>query len=272
VIDYLLVGHITADMTPKGRTLGGTAAFAARTARAFALEVGLLTSSTDPEPLLDDLRQEITCHSLPADHTTTYENIYTPAGRVQYCRAVAAPLTRANLPDAWRRAPIVHIAPIANEIAPDMASAFDGSRLLVTPQGWMRRRDDEDRVRFKPWDDLETLRRADLVVISEEDIAAAPDLEATYAATTRRLVVTHGETGGRYYLDGERFAYAAAEVKPVDPTGAGDIFAASMIAAWHLRDDIHAAVGIAARLAALSTTRPGISGVPTPDEVRAVLA
>ena len=43
-VDYLVIGHLTEDVTPAGSRLGGTAAFAALTARAFGLRVGIVTS------------------------------------------------------------------------------------------------------------------------------------------------------------------------------------------------------------------------------------
>ena len=54
--DYLLIGHMTADLTPEGkRRLGGTVSYAARTAHAFGLRVRLLSSAAQGEPLLDEL-------------------------------------------------------------------------------------------------------------------------------------------------------------------------------------------------------------------------
>ena len=43
-VDYLVIGHVTEDLTPTGPRLGGTAAFAALTARAFGLRTGIVTS------------------------------------------------------------------------------------------------------------------------------------------------------------------------------------------------------------------------------------
>lgn len=43
-VDYLLLGHITLDLSPDGPQLGGTVAYAARTAQAMGLRVGVVTS------------------------------------------------------------------------------------------------------------------------------------------------------------------------------------------------------------------------------------
>ena len=85
--DYLLIGHMTADLTPDGRILGGTVSYAARTVKAFGLSVGILTSASAGEILLDrlyDYADEIVV--VPALQTSTFENIYKPEGRQQVIR------------------------------------------------------------------------------------------------------------------------------------------------------------------------------------------
>src|SRR5689334_2141128 len=94
--DYLLIGHMTADLTPNGRLPGGTVSYATRTAAAFGLRVALLTSATTDDSLLDSLRPYGEIVSIPAAETTTFENIYNPDGRIQYVRGVAAPIGPAD--------------------------------------------------------------------------------------------------------------------------------------------------------------------------------
>ena len=43
-IDYLVLGHITCDVSTDGYRLGGTATYATLTARALGLRVGVVTS------------------------------------------------------------------------------------------------------------------------------------------------------------------------------------------------------------------------------------
>ena len=68
-IDYLLIGHMTADLTPNGRTVGGTVSYAIRTAHAFGLRVGLVTSTKVDEPLLNELAPYGQIISVPASAT-----------------------------------------------------------------------------------------------------------------------------------------------------------------------------------------------------------
>jgi len=271
--DYLLIGHMTADLTPDGRVPGGTVSYATRTAAAFGLRVALLTSAAVGDPLLNTLMPVADVLSLPAAETTTYENIYTPAGRVQYVRGVAAPIGAADLPPRFLGAPLVHLAPIADEIDPQIAHSFRESTVLLTLQGWLRRWDGDGRVHFKRWYDHDVLQSIDIVVFSEEDILESPQMEREFAGSVKHLFVTRAEKGGTYYHDGKAIDYTTPQVEMVNPTGAGDVFAASLLASLPpLNGDVRAVIGVAARLGATSVTRYLLDGAPTPDEVQAALA
>ncbi|NDJ61040.1 MAG: hypothetical protein GYB67_07935 [Chloroflexi bacterium] len=278
---YLAIGHVAADMTPQGRVLGGTSAYAAQVAAAFGLQPMIWTSAAPDDPLLAALAHQADVDLLPSDHTTTFENIYASAERQQVVRATAARLTPANLPNHLRdqrtnRVPLVHLAPICDDVAPALAHHFADSTVLITLQGWLRRWGADGSVRLRRWFEADVLRKADLVVLSEEDIAAAPDLEAQFARYARHLVVTRAARGGIYYRDSVPMPYAAPmmpQASICDPTGAGDIFAAALLASWPLLEsDARWALAVAAQLAALSVTRRGLASAPSAAEVRSALA
>lgn len=270
--DYLLIGHMTADLTPTGRLPGGTVSYATRTAASFGLRVALLTSAIENDPLLEQLTPYGEIVSLPAPETTTYENIYLPTGRVQYVRGVAAPIGAAEVPPHFLGAPLVHLAPIAGEIDPQIAHTFKNSTVLLTLQGWLRRWDAEGRVSFRRWFDPDVLKSINIVVFSEEDIVESPQLETEFAGAVEHLFVTRAEKGGTYYHWGNPFHYTTPHVELVNPTGAGDVFAAALLASLPaLNNDLHAAIHVAARLGAVAVTRNLLEGAPTPDEVQAAL-
>ena len=50
-INYLIIGHLTYDLTPSGPRIGGTAAYAGLTAHALGLRVGIVTSWGGELPL-----------------------------------------------------------------------------------------------------------------------------------------------------------------------------------------------------------------------------
>jgi sugar/nucleoside kinase (ribokinase family) len=272
-VDYALIGHVTADLTPDGRKLGGTVSYAARTAHAFGLKVGLLTSAPADDVLLSEVEPYVSeLVNIPADETTTYENVYSTVGRTQYVRATAEPITLKAIPRHFRDAPLVHLAPIAGEYEPGaMLAAFPKARILLTLQGMLRAWGADGRVRFKRWLDAAALKRIDVVVFSEEDILEAPELEREIAAVCRRVVVTRAERGGTVYIDGESWTYSTPQVEVINPTGAGDVFAAGLLAAWHILGDFDRAVPLAAALGATAVTRNLLDGAPTAAEVRSAL-
>jgi sugar/nucleoside kinase (ribokinase family) len=272
-VDYALIGHVTADLTPDGRKLGGTVSYAARTAHAFGLKVGLLTSAPADDVLLTEVKPYVSdLVNIPSSETTTYENVYSATGRTQYVRGTAERITRRALPRAFRDAPLVHLAPIAGEYEPGaLVSAFRGKRVLLTLQGMLRAWGADGRVRFRRWMDVAALKWIDVVVFSEEDIAEAPELEREIVQVCRRVVVTRAERGGTIYLDGEACDYATPAVEVVNPTGAGDVFASGLLAAWHSLGDFERAVSVAASLGAAAVTRNLLDGAPTAAEVKSAL-
>src|SRR5258706_3049120 len=106
-VDYLVIGHVAHDLTPEGPRLGGTVAYAALTARALGLRVGAVTAAGEETSL--DALQNISLLSIESPQSTTYENIYTEHGRVQYLRAQAADIDFVSVPEIWRTASIIHV-------------------------------------------------------------------------------------------------------------------------------------------------------------------
>ncbi len=172
-------------------------------------------------------------------------------------------------PEAERgRVGILHLGPVARECDPALADHIPADFLGLTPQGWMRRWDGSGRVFPGPWEEAEALLpRANAVVLSEEDIGGDEALAARWAAQTRILAVTRGARGCSVYADGRVWHLPAFPAREVDPTGAGDVFAAVFFARLWQGDDPIQAARRANCIAAISVTRPGLSGTPTPAEV-----
>ena len=144
--------------------------------------------------------------------------------------------------------------------------------MLLTLQGWLRRWDTDGRVHFKRWYDPAVLESIDIVVFSEEDIVESPQMEREFAGSVKHLFVTRAEKGGTYYHDGEPIDYTTPQVELINPTGAGDVFAASLLASLPALDNnLLAAIRVAAQLGAISVTRYLLDGAPTADEVQAAL-
>jgi len=270
-IDYLVVGHLTCDQTPAGYRLGGTAAYATLTARALGLRTGVVTSWGSEIPLgpLSDLP----LINFPSEHSTTFENIQTPHGRIQYVHQNAQAINLNLIPDAWRTASIVHLGPILQEVEPALVRHFPAALIGVTPQGWLRTWGEDGRVRSCEWPEASfVLQRAGAAVISSSDVDEDENRIEEMAASCRILAVTEAYQGARLYWHGDVRRFRPPIVyDELDSTGAGDIFAAAFFTRLYTTRDPWEAARFATQLAAFSVTRLGLDGIPTPDEIQECL-
>lgn len=267
-IDYLMIGHITIDQIPEGRRLGGTAFYSALTAKALGLRVGIVTSfggEISLRPLGD-----IPVVSFPAEQSTTFENRYQDGRRQQFLHSQAPRLEYYHVPEPWRTASIVHLGPVAQEVDPGMVRNFSSGLIGLTPQGWMRGWGASGKVHPVEWPESTfVLERAGAAVISIDDVGNDESRVDELASCTRLLVVTEGHQGARLYWHGDVRRFRAPEVQSVDPTGAGDIFAAAFFTRLFTTRDPWEAARFATQLSAASVTRRGPEGIPTPEEINA---
>ena len=265
-VDYLVIGHLTVDLTPAGSMLGGSAAYASLTARALGLRVGIVTAWGNEIPLT--ALEGIPVIAAEAEHSSTFENIYTPTGRIQYIRHAAPKIDFSLVPEAWRRAKIIHIAPLAQEVEAVLPDGFSPALLGLTPQGWFRTWDGDGRVHPCAWSNEEALSKAGAVVFSVEDVGQNEEEIEWMAHHARLLVVTEGAAGARVFWHGDSRRFRPPKETEADSTGAGDIFAAAFFARLLNTRDPWEAARFANQVAAISVTRPGLQGVPTAAEVQ----
>jgi sugar/nucleoside kinase (ribokinase family) len=272
-LDYVVIGHISRDETSDGPKLGGTVSYAGFAASALGARVGVVTSAARDESVLDLFPDAIRVHSVPAVTSTGFVNEYDGDNRRQVLLGRAAPLALAQVPRDWRSAPIIHLGPLADEVDPGLVTAFPGSLVAVTPQGWMRAWDGQGIVYRKAWAEAErVLPAAQVTVFSEEDIGRDAALEARYAALAPLLVVTRASKGCTLYRrDLSPLDIPAPAVHVVDATGAGDVFAGTFLVLYQRSGDPVRACAQANHLASQSITRPGLEGTPRQDDIRAIL-
>ena len=272
-VDYLVIGHLSQDLTPEGPRLGGTAAYSALTAHALGLRVGVVTA-WGGEPPLGALAgtDGITVSMIPTPHTTTFENVYTPAGRIQYIHRTAPRIDTSHVAQEWRRTPIIHIGPIAQEVSPLLAEGFSPDLLCLTPQGWLRTWDGDGRVLPCVWPEAQAaLSKAAAAAISIEDVGGDEGQIEAMALACRVLAVTEGPAGARLYWNGDLRRFRAPAMPEVDATGAGDIFAAAFFFRLYTTRDPWEAARFATRLASYSVMRLGLEGIPTQQEIQTCL-
>lgn len=270
-IDYLAIGHVTVDRTPFGPVLGGTVTYASLTARALGLQTGLITSwgeEADLTPLAS-----VPMTGIVVDQSTTFENVYAGGTRRQTLHGLAQNLDYYLIPETWRSTPIVHLAPVAQEVEPGLVRQFPGQFVGATLQGWLRAWDSEGRVRAGEWPEAPfVLGRLDAALLSMEDVG--DDLRRVHelAALSQLLVATDGPRGAHVYWRGESRHFPTPQVEASDETGAGDIFAAVFFVHYHHTENPWEAAELATRIASLSTTRSGLKAVPKPEEIQTFLS
>ena len=279
--DFLTIGHITRDVHTDGSfSLGGTVTFAAVTAYRLGLAAAIVTCADTA--LLSDLPTFLPNIHLavrPSTSTTTFENQYHAGFRTQYLRARAEEQEVEDVPASWQEAPIVLLGPLAQELSSTFVTLFPrrpGHIIAATPQGWLRRWDADGRVWPTPWSDAEViLPHLDVLILSHDDLlpfadgnrAEADAMLARWSMHVPLLVATDGRHGATLFQHGVTESFAAYATHEVDPTGAGDVFAAAFLCHLHRHGNPHAAVNFANCVASFSVEQRGVLGIPTLETV-----
>jgi sugar/nucleoside kinase (ribokinase family) len=291
-IDVVHVGSASRDLTdddPRGWRLGGGASYSALTTARLGLRTAALIG-VDADAAgaseLDLLREAgVEIRLVPLAEGPVFRNRETRLGRVQDCHAVGRPLPTGALPPPWRSTASLSLVPVAGELADSWASVVPpGATLALGWQGWLRRLVAGRTVARRAPRPSPLLERADLVGVSQDDLApGTPDEDLLpLLRHGARLLVTDGPAGGRLlrpggdgWTDARRYE-AIAPHEPVDPTGAGDVFLAALLATVvrpstivALADPDGSRLRFAAAAASLVVEAPGLHGVP---DRRAVLA
>ncbi|MEP7200444.1 MAG: PfkB family carbohydrate kinase [Chloroflexota bacterium] len=264
LVDYLVIGHVAKDIVPAGHALGGTVTFAALTAQRLGLRAAIVTAAD--EAIAAEAQAAlpgIAIHVCSSVQTTTFENIYTDAGRTQYLRAHAEHIALDDVPTEWRDARIVHLGPIAQEFDSDLVHHFPHSLIALTPQGWMRQWDASGRVSPKVWSDaLDVLRAVDVLIFSPEDVGHDWNVIHAYTRAAPLAVLTLERHGALVFQRDEGRWLAPRDAQVVDPTGAGDVFAAAFLTVYSESGDPLRAARFANVAASFSTEKGGLAAVP----------
>jgi sugar/nucleoside kinase (ribokinase family) len=271
-IDYLIIGHVVQDVVPEGYTVGGTATYGSITARNLGRRPGIVTRLA-PDFVWPPALHGVAVHRVPSAHTTTFHNVYKDGHRQQFLLAIADAMQPEDIPATWQSAPIVHLAPLNRELDVRFAKLFPNSLVGVTPQGWLRQWDESGRVRMRSWEEArEILPHVDVLVLSEEDLNGNAALMDEYAGLTRIAVMTQGPRGCIVFSEGTERQVPGFPVAEVDPTGAGDVFAAAFLIRLQETNDLVEAARFANATGSFCVQAPGVAGIPTRAQVEMRLA
>ena len=262
---FLSVGHFCYDVSPNGYILGGSASYSTLTARNLghsARSVTAVGANFDRQnPLLDGI--ETVYHESP--NTTIFDNQYDEKGhRQQFILGVAQQLKGCDIPAEWRNSNIAYLCPIADEVSAEVVHCFSEETLVgATPQGWLRRWDSKGRVEAKRWETAkDILPYIDVLILSDEDLRTYPDELDKYIELTPIVVLTQGARGATLFQDGTQLGSDAYAVTEVDPTGAGDVFAAAFLINYYQNRSVEEALNFAHCVASFAVEGVGTSHIP----------
>jgi sugar/nucleoside kinase (ribokinase family) len=244
--EVVVVGAASRDVVDddrRGWRLGGGVSYSALAVARLGLPTRAVIgvdreASTAPE--LDLLRQAgVDVHLVPLERGPVFVNIERPEGRLQLCHSPSDPVPTAAVPDEWRDAKGWLLVPVARELPPDWADAPPPDALVALGwQGLLRELIAGEAVgHIRPGPDP-VVARADLAGLSRDDVDRGVEIgELTgFLRDAATLVVTQGDRGGLvarqiYGVLRLRHYPAVRSHDPVDATGAGDVFLATLAAA-----------------------------------------
>ena len=271
-MDFVAIGHLTLDETPRGTQPGGAAYYAAMTAWRLGLRVALLTSCGSDFPA-DALPPDIEVVNVPSDRTTVFTLEASPGGRRLMVLSRAVDLEEGHLPGDWRGVPLAMLCPVINEVDPALAGSFAEAALGVASQGWMRGRGAGGAITPEPWEDADiVLPHAQLLVVSSEDIEDSQKTALEWFQHVPLGAVTRGPEGAILFVNGERYHVEPDRAVEVDATGAGDVFAAALLIEYYREANPWEAAAAAACAAAASVEAASAAGIPDRPALAARLA
>jgi len=253
MFDLVTVSHFAIDLisspkitTPKP-TLGGPPTYVSVAARKLDARVSVISKvgedfSSRHIAWLNANGVDLSGLKRIKDASTTRFLLkYTDWKRQLQLKSRAPPILPEDIPNSLR-VKAIHVAPIANEISPNLVDKLRTSTNLLSldPQGFVREFDAKGNMHLKRWDDQQTLEQIDLYKSSSREIKAVTGLadlrlamEKIYDYGAKIVIVTLGMKGSKLLFDGKLYDIPACKPKIVrDPTGAGDAFIGAFLAEY----------------------------------------
>jgi len=260
LLDLAVVGHLTIDsiILPGHESpyvvLGGSAAYSSIAARRLDSRVAIVSrvGADFPKAYMWWLQQEgiELSNVITDDHaqTTRFDLKYDDdlVGRVLRRKSVAPPLLVDDLPTSLK-AKAVHVAPLAGELQFEAVERLRGQAeiLSLDPQGLVRDFAPDGTVNIASLADKRILSLIDICNCSEAELAAvtgSPSIDSAIRALhdcgVSIVIVNSGAKGSTVSVEGDVHEVpVSVPEKVVDPTGAGDAFIGSFLAAYVQGED-----------------------------------
>jgi sugar/nucleoside kinase (ribokinase family) len=269
----LAVGHVTWDKVAGSDVLGGSVSYAALTAVKLGWEAAVLTSAArDFVPERDLPGVSVFQRVAPA--TTRFHNQYAEGGlRNQTLQARSDDVDLSLLPDSWRDPDALLLAPVAGEVSAGSAAAFDAMVVGASAQGWLRQVDPDGSVSPRKWTTAGTdLAGVHVLFLSEQDTPEAGRAARELLSAVPMVALTRGWEGLTLLTRDGVHDVPTLPRTEVDPTGAGDAFAAAFLVRYHETQDALEASAFAACAASCAVEAVGAAGLGDREEIQRRLA
>ncbi len=281
----LAIGHVTRDRRPlpvgsgfaadlpHGDVLGGSVTYGALAAQRLGWEAAILTSAgPDFEPASE--LPELNVFVQRAAVTTRFENEYDEdGGRRQVVAARADDLELDALPDAWRDPDALLLGPVAGEQFGVGARTFAAGCIGAIAQGYVRTIRPDGLVATKAWQRPDRdLLGVHALFLSEQDLPDAEARARELLASVPIVALTRGWRGLTLFTRDGRYEVPSFPRPEVDPTGAGDVFAAGFLVRYQETGDPLEAAAFAACAASCVVEGVGTTALGDRAEVERRLA
>lgn len=226
-VSCLAVGHVTLDAYPEGLLLGGSVAYSTRVWQALGAQVQAITAAGRDLPTLPP-EFEV----RPSEKTTRFSNTYDGEGNRRQVLVGQAEVLMAG--EIHAPADVAFLCPVLHDFAPrPWIAALAGTPVLAAGlQGWLKQAGPGGVVEYGPRCDPADFQGLQVAFLSEEDLAGRLDWLDRLCAVVSTVYLTQGRAGARVFYRGEVQHIGTCPAHEVDPTGAGDTFAAATL--WAL--------------------------------------
>ena len=187
--------------------------------------------------------------------------------------SAARPIGTSDIPEDWRDAPLVLLAPVLGEVDPLLAPAFAEGAVGAAAQGWLRALGKDGAVTPQVWSPPKVLlERIQALFLSREDVHGQEAAVVDWLQHLPIGVLTADREGALLYVNGDRYEVRPRPANEVDATGAGDVFAATFLIEYQRTGDPWLAAAAAAGAGSLAVEGEGWSTVPDRAALDAALA
>jgi 1D-myo-inositol 3-kinase len=249
--------------------LGGSVTYGALTVRRLGWDAAILTSAGpdfEPERELPG----IPVFARPSSATTRFLNEYDADGtRHQVVTSRAEDVDLEALPPAWRNPDALLLGPLVGELAGVGATALEAGCVGAIAQGYVRAIDEDGHVSAREWARPERdLLGVHVLFLSEHDLPEADRRAAELLAHVPMIALTRGWRGLTLLTRQGTHEVPSLPRPEVDPTGAGDVFAAAFLVRYQETGDPLEAAAFGACAASCAVEGVGASTLGDREEVQ----